>query len=258
MGSVTRTGSHAIDLVGWRLLSAICKTIASRKVRLRVEGLEHLPETGPLMIAARHYHHVYDGCVLLATVPRPLQVLVGLDWVQDRRARRLVESLCNRGRWPAVLRRDRWSRLEQPPLRHSPPSTEEGGRYLRQAMRMTSDLMAEGRALLVFPEGYPNIDLFYTPKSGDQDFLPFRHGFAKLVRMAQRSSHARIAVVPAGLEYRRDGRYVITLRFGIPEFLERGADVSAFAATIERQVRLLSGLAVADPAVAALAVAIGT
>ncbi len=255
---MTRPGGFAIDLAGWRLLSAICRAVASRNVRLHVEGLEHLPASGPLLIAARHYHHVYDGCVMLATVPRPLQILVGLDWVQDRRARHLVEWLCNRGRWPAVLRRDRRSGADHSPVRHGASMAEEGGRYLRQAISMTSTLMAEGRALLVFPEGYPNVDLFYTPKSGDHDFLPFRHGFAKLVRMAQRSSHTRIAVVPAGLEYRRDRRYEITLRFGMPEFLERGADVSAFAATIEQQVRLLSGLSVAEPAGAAVAVAVGS
>jgi putative membrane protein len=243
-----------IDLVGWRLLSAMCKGFTARRLRLRVDGLQHLPETGPLLIAARHYHHLYDGCVMLATVPRPLQVLVGLDWVQDRRTRGLMESLCNIGRWPAVLRRDRRGGQEQPKDGRGNALPEESGHYLRQAMRMTSDLMAEGRALLVFPEGYPNIDPFYTPKSGDDDFLPFRHGFAKLVRLAQHSSHTRIAVVPAGLEYRRRSRFEVTLRFGRPVFLERGGDVGVFAAAVERQVRLLSGLSAEAPAVA-LAVA---
>lgn len=242
-----------IDRVGWRLLSAMCKGFTARRLRLRVEGVRHLPATGPLLIAARHYHHLYDGCVMLATVPRPLQVLVGLDWVQDRRTRGLMESLCNIGRWPAVLRQDRWSGAEELKANRGNALTEESGHYLRHAMRMTSALMAEGRALLVFPEGYPNIDPFYTPKSGDDDFLPFRLGFAKLVRLAQHGSHTRIAVVPAGLEYRRRSRYEVTLRFGEPVFLERGADVGGFAAAVERQVRHLSGLSADLPATLAIA-----
>jgi 1-acyl-sn-glycerol-3-phosphate acyltransferase len=239
-----------IDLVGWRILSTVCKVVVSRRLHLRVEGLEHVPESGPLLIAARHYHHIYDGCLLLATIPRPLQILVGLDWVQDRRIRGLTEALCNSGRWPAVLRRDRRDRLDGPDGRGNTYQAEEGARYMRRALRMTADLMTEGRALLVFPEAYPNIDLFYTPKSGDEDFLPFRHGFAKLVRLAQRSSHSRIPVIPAGLEYRRGPRYSVTVRFGAPVFLERGSDISAFAAMIEGQVRRLSGLGVAAPAAA--------
>jgi len=241
-----------IDLIGWRLLSAACKTFVARRLRLRVEGLEHLPATGPLVIAARHYHHLYDGCILLATVPRPLQVMVGLDWVQDRRLRGLTDLLCRIGRWPAVLRRDHRGRLGRPGRRRTADLAEEGSRYMRHALRMTSDLMGEGRGLLVFPEGYPNIDPFYTPKTNDEDFLPFRNGFAKLVRLAQRRSHRPIAVVPAGLAYGRGSRYHVTLRFGAAHYLERGTDVTAFAAAIERQVRHLSGLVVAEP-VAALA-----
>jgi 1-acyl-sn-glycerol-3-phosphate acyltransferase len=243
-----------VDLIGWRLLSAACKAFVARRLRLHVEGLEHLPASGPLVIAARHYHHLYDGCVLLATVPRPLQVMVGLDWVQDRRVRGLTDLLCRIGRWPAVLRRDHRGRLERPARRRNASLAEEGSRYMRHALRLTSDLMEEGRGLLVFPEGYPNIDPFYTPKTNDEDFLPFRNGFAKLVRLAQRRSHRRIAVVPAGLTYCRGSRYDVTLRFSAAHYLERGTDVTAFAAAIERQVRHLSGLIAAEPVTLAAAV----
>ena len=55
--------------------------LAARRIDLRVEGLEHLPATGPAIIAARHFHHFYDGCALVAVVPRPMKILVTLDWV---------------------------------------------------------------------------------------------------------------------------------------------------------------------------------
>ena len=44
--------------------------IARPKVKLTVEGLEHVPGSGPVLIAARHFHHLYDGCVLMKAVPR--------------------------------------------------------------------------------------------------------------------------------------------------------------------------------------------
>ena len=56
--------------------------IARRKVKLEVEGLENVPRSGPVLIVARHFHHLYDGCVLMKTVPRRLHIFVALDWVQ--------------------------------------------------------------------------------------------------------------------------------------------------------------------------------
>ena len=56
----TRIADHAIR--------GACR-LAARRIDLRVEGLEHLPATGPAIIAARHFHHFYDGCALVAVVP---------------------------------------------------------------------------------------------------------------------------------------------------------------------------------------------
>jgi 1-acyl-sn-glycerol-3-phosphate acyltransferase len=53
----------------WSGIRAFCR-LAMRRADVRVEGLGHLPATGPAVIAARHFHHFYDGCALLAVVPR--------------------------------------------------------------------------------------------------------------------------------------------------------------------------------------------
>ena len=34
-----------------------------------------------VVLAARHYHHLFDGTSLLSTIGRPLRVMVALDWV---------------------------------------------------------------------------------------------------------------------------------------------------------------------------------
>lgn len=229
-----------IDRIGWRLLRLLCQAALARRLDLRVEGLEYLPRRGPLLIAARHYHHLYDGGVLLAMVPRQLHPMVGLDWVQDRRLRGLMEALCASGRWPAVLRRDRGGQFAQPASIGSAYRAEEGGRYLRRALRLAADLLGEGQALLVFPEGYPNVDPVFTPKTGDDDMLPFREGFAKLALLAQRGGSGPVPVVPAGFAYRRDRRWQVTLRFGPPRSLAARAHLPAFVREVEAEVRRLS------------------
>src|SRR5579871_5787692 len=72
-----------------------CRIIVWRSVRVRVEGMQHLPRTGPVLIASRHYHHFYDGCLLLAIIPRPVHILVALDWVWNAPLRRLMELACS-------------------------------------------------------------------------------------------------------------------------------------------------------------------
>lgn len=230
-----------VDLVGWRLLHTVAAAVARQRLCLSVEGLEHIPPTGPVLIASRHFHHLYDGCALLASIPRPTSIMVGLDWVQDRRIRGLMEWACDTARWPAVLRRDRMGGPGQPPQGQSAYRADEVDRYLRRAIRLAASLLRRGRVLVVFPEAYPNVDPVFTPKQHDDDFLPFRDGFARLVRLAQRGGRARVPIVPAGLCYRRGARWQITLRFGPPLFVGAAAGDAELTSTLEAQVRQLSG-----------------
>ena len=54
-------------------------------VEMAATGLEHnLPTDGPVLLVARHYHHLFDGVVLLASMPRPIHILVTLDWAKKQ------------------------------------------------------------------------------------------------------------------------------------------------------------------------------
>jgi uncharacterized membrane protein/1-acyl-sn-glycerol-3-phosphate acyltransferase len=86
---------------------AASRAIVRRKVRVVVEGLEHVPATGPVLIAARHFHHLYDGGILLEAIPRKIHILVALDWVQKRWLRGLMEWACAMMDWPVMLRIER-------------------------------------------------------------------------------------------------------------------------------------------------------
>jgi putative membrane protein len=225
-----------MDIVAWWAMHALCRAIMARYLDLRVQGLHHLPRAGPLLIACRHYHHFDDGCILLAVAPRPLHLLVALDWVCGRARRRLLEWALGLVRWPVVLRTER---LEREPGQ-SAYRAEEAGRYLRRATCDAIGLLREGRILVVFPEAYPNVDSSFTLKANGDDFLPFRPGFIKLTHLAEQDGRTRVPIVPAGLFYRRSRRWHVTLRFGPPLFPEAWPDRCGLLRTVEEQVRLLS------------------
>ncbi|MDQ6943300.1 MAG: 1-acyl-sn-glycerol-3-phosphate acyltransferase, partial [Candidatus Eremiobacteraeota bacterium] len=113
-----------------------------------VDGLERVPRTGPVLLAARHVHHLLDGAVLVRHLARPVHIVVGLDWAADARQRRWMERVCAWARYPVILR----------------PATAgaRGGyaasevrQYLRAGLREAAALLRDGRVVLVFPEGYP-------------------------------------------------------------------------------------------------------
>jgi putative membrane protein len=215
--------------MAWRSLRAASQAVVNLRLDLRVEGSELLPPAGPVLIAARHFHHLYDGCALLATVPRPLHVLVALDWVHNRAGRRLMERACRAAAWPVVLRRDG-------PTAVGPSAAATA---LRRASRETLALLEDGRVVVVFPEGYPNVDPGFTPKPDESAFLPFQPGFVHLATLAAERG-LRVPIVPAGFAYERGSRWRVVLRFGEPCCVERRNQAEAIRREIEARVRSLS------------------
>ncbi|MEX2314824.1 MAG: carotenoid biosynthesis protein, partial [Thermomicrobiales bacterium] len=105
--STRRSSSPSpVEAVTQRVLATGAKIAGSRGMDLRVEGAQSLPETGPVLIAARHFHHLNDGCAIIATAGRPVHILVALDWVKGGAGRTLMERACRMAGWPVVLRDD--------------------------------------------------------------------------------------------------------------------------------------------------------
>src|ERR671923_1369203 len=59
----------------YHALRAPVRGVLARWFGLNVEGLEHLPERGPYLVAANH-HNYLDGVVLGVSVPAPIAFLV--------------------------------------------------------------------------------------------------------------------------------------------------------------------------------------
>jgi putative membrane protein len=181
---------------------------------------------------------------LLAVIPRPLHLLVALDWVATQRARTVMEWACRTAQWPVVLRAERL----QPGA--SAYAAADAGRYLRRAVRDAVALLRAGRALAVFPEAYPTVDPHATPKASGAASLPFRPGVIRIAEMAQRTGCARVPIVPAGLSYwpgqvnagQTDAGHTweATLRFAAPLYVAGRADRAGVLRAVEEQVRRLS------------------
>ncbi|HEX4714132.1 MAG TPA: carotenoid biosynthesis protein [Ktedonobacteraceae bacterium] len=213
--------------------------VGKRHLRLNSEGVEHIPRSGPVLIAARHFHYFYDGYILVRAVPRRLHTIVALDWVQVQSLRLVIELACSLADWPVILRseqlrvRDTSQNWAYKPL--------ENRRYLRQMISATVRLLRSSKVLVIFPEGYPNIDPHSTPKAEQNDFLPFRPGFIRLVELAERDHQTRVAIVPAGLIYKRDSKgWQATVRFDQALFLQDFASPEEALHTVEKRVQSLS------------------
>ncbi len=228
-----------LEHIAQTTIHTFCRVTSRRALRLEVEGVEHIPATGPVLIAARHYHHLYDGCALITAIPRPIHILVALDWVRNPWSRRMMEWACHTARWPVVLRGDPGNQPQTSGQSAFHPA--EAKRLLRHAVSDAVRLLREGSVLVVFPEAYPNVDPAYTPKAGAGDFLPFRAGVTRLAELAGRDGTTHVQIVPAGLAYQQSGqRMRCVLRLGAPLTLAATPDITTLLRVIEEQVRTLS------------------
>ena len=87
-------------------MHVIARILTGNRLKTFAQGLENLPAYGPAIIAARHYHHLFDGLAFFAAVERRFHFVVTLDWAQSRHSKFLMSTLNRLARWPMVLRED--------------------------------------------------------------------------------------------------------------------------------------------------------
>jgi putative membrane protein len=224
---MSRLGSAAIRL--------LARLFASRDLRVRLFGAEHLPKYGPALLVCRHFHHVYDGVALLDGLPRLPHLFVALDWIRDPVLRLTVEGLCGLAEWPAALRAEN---LSSDP---SAFSQREAPRYVRRALHLGARLLRRGEVVAAFPEGYPTIDPVFARKPEGDGYLPFKRGFLTMTALAQRAGDIRVPLIPTGLRYVRhlDG-WDVDIRLGPANYLDPRTNRDILLARLALQVRALS------------------
>ena len=218
-----------------RAMHVIARILTGKRLKTVAHGVEYLPASGPGIIAARHYHHLFDGLAFFAVLERRFHIVVTLDWAQDRKTKFFMRGLNALARWPMVLREEA---LTNRPAARRLYTASDLRRYQLAALRQSVKLLEENRLLVIFPEGFPNVDPVFTPKTHADEFLPFKTGFAVIAERAERALHQPIPVIPTGLRYQRGSTWLAHVSFGRAlyrqDFSSRRCFVNAVADAVKR------------------------
>jgi 1-acyl-sn-glycerol-3-phosphate acyltransferase len=197
---------HAWSWMVVMLLRTICG------IRLRVTGTEHLPRDGAALIAAKH-QSAFDTIIWLGLLPSPAYVLKReLLWIP------IYGWLVRRARMIAVDR-------------------EAGGAAMRHLMRAGRQAAAEGRQMVIFPEG---------TRVAPGAHVPYQPGIAALAAVTG------LPVIPvatdSGLHWgrrafrKRPGTITVAILPPLPAGLRREALLQRLEAVIEAETaRLMAG-----------------
>jgi 1-acyl-sn-glycerol-3-phosphate acyltransferase len=232
----------SVDRISYQAMRLGARALAARRLEIEVTGLKHIPAYGPVLLVARHYHHLFDGIVLLVSIPRPVHILVTLDWAENRYVRRLMTLATTMARWPVVLRSEALRAGDNDDrVRHASAFTSADiNRYQRKAISDSVELLRQGHVLVVFPEGYPNIDPHSTRKADPGQSLPFKSGFAAIAAAAEKRLGAKVPLLPIGLAYTKSSRWTARLNIGERVYLEDFVSRGPLVDYMEQRVAELS------------------
>ena len=181
--------------MGYGLVRALVRWVLTLFYRrIDVVGLEHIPESGPLIVAANHQNALVDPMLLLALIPRRM---VAVAKAPLFRHPIIGPFLCLVGAIPVHRRQD---------------GNADPGRNRTMFAAATAHL-AGGGTILIFPEGV---------SQPEPTLMPLRSGASRMLLEADAAmgGRPRVALVPVGLVYHEPG----TFRAG-RAFLQIGASV---------------------------------
>jgi glycerol-3-phosphate O-acyltransferase / dihydroxyacetone phosphate acyltransferase len=149
--------------------------------RVDVAGLERVPPSGPLIVAANHHQGLMDGVLLAAALPRRLHPIAKAPLLH----------------YPIIGPLARLSGAI--PVRR-PQDERTATVDNRRMFSAAEQVLAAGGALLIFPEGV---------SQPEPALMPLRTGAARLLIEAdrQRGGRARTTLLPIGLMFREPGTF---------------------------------------------------
>lgn len=200
----------------YRLLRAVLRPLVLGVLRPTVDGIEHVPRTGPAILCANHMSAI-DPVLVPLLVSRPIVYLAKSEYFVGP-SRWLFDSL-------GVV-----------------PVVREGGSAARASLERATEVLEAGGVLSLFPEGTRSPDgRLYRGKTGP-------------VRLAVRTGAPIIpiglvgtrAIMPPHTHRPRRGPVIV--RFGPPMHVRVEDDAAVRTATdaLMRSIRALSGQTYVD------------
>jgi len=185
----------------------------------------------------RHSHYPFDGLAFCAAVKRRLHIVRTLDWAANQRTKFFMTTLNHLARRPTVLREESLAEVSEP---HRLFTQASRRCYQINALRQSVDLLKAERVVVIFPEGYPNVDPHFTPKKSNDEFLPFKAGFSAIAESAERSLDKAIPLIPVGIGYEIGEPWIARLNFGPAVYRRDFSSRQSLIALLELEIRQLS------------------
>jgi glycerol-3-phosphate O-acyltransferase / dihydroxyacetone phosphate acyltransferase len=191
--------------------------------QIEVVGLEHVPEDGSVIFAGNHPNSLIDPVLIVVSCGRIVQFAAKDVLFRSRFLRPVLRAL---GAVPIARRSDH-------------PDARDATRRNEAAFQALFDVLAEGGAIGIFPEGLshdaPHLETLKT-------------GTARIaIGVCERHPGLRVSIVPCGLTYmqRKRFRSSVLLQFGPPLVIDaaRAAApdaVAAMTADLEHALRALT------------------
>jgi glycerol-3-phosphate O-acyltransferase/dihydroxyacetone phosphate acyltransferase len=211
--------------------------------RIDVEGLERIPAKTPVLLAVNHPNALVDALVVAWVFPRRIVLTAKATLFSN-------PVLTAFFRWAGVVPLIR--RQDVDPLK-----SKKDARRNEQAFGALNGALAEGKPVLIFPEGI----------TGDHSSLaPLRTGAARIAFEARDSGGGvqGLSIVPIGLTFERKDvpRSRVFVQVGEPIDVDswprsdEASDVAALTAELERRLRAVTlNFDTADDAARAAALA---
>ena len=168
--------------LGYRFVRGLTRLLLDLfYARVEVLGAEHVPATGPLIVAANHHNSIVDAMLLLVAIPRPVRTLANAPLFRHPLIGPFLHLI---GALPVHRRQ------------------EAGNDPARNAalFAATSAALSAGGAIVIFPEGRTQ------PEPVLQEI---RTGTARMLLAAERegASGPHVTLLPVGLVFQQPGTF---------------------------------------------------